>query len=62
MLTELYVDALLADEVIADEVWDLWGAGAITDDIAAWAWSLIRRAEIVMLRAQFGIESHLSRN
>ena len=43
MLTELYIEALLADEALADEVWALWDAGVITDDMAAWAWWLMAR-------------------
>jgi hypothetical protein len=38
MLTELYIEALLADEALADEVWELWDAGVITDGLAAVAW------------------------
>jgi hypothetical protein len=41
MLAELYVDALIADEKAADEVWQLWDAGVITDEMAAWAWWLL---------------------
>jgi hypothetical protein len=37
-LTRLYVEALLADKYLADQVWELWNAGVITDDLAAWAW------------------------
>ena len=39
MLTELYIEALLADENLADQVWELWNAGDITDEITASAWS-----------------------
>jgi hypothetical protein len=39
MLIELYIEALLADKALADEVWHLWDAGEITDDMAAWAWA-----------------------
>jgi len=28
MLTELYIDALLVDKDLADEVWELWDAGS----------------------------------
>ena len=35
MLTELYIEALLADENLADQVWEAWNAGAITDELAA---------------------------
>ena len=38
MLVEIYIEALLADEVLADHVWELWNAGVITDEMAAWAW------------------------
>ena len=38
MFTELYVEALLVDEYLADLVWELWNAGIITDEVAAMAW------------------------
>jgi hypothetical protein len=38
MLARLYVQALLADEYVADQVWELWNTGVITDEVAAWAW------------------------
>ena len=41
MLARLYVEALLVDEKQADQVWELWNAGVITDDLAAMAWMLI---------------------
>ncbi len=37
VLTEIYIEALLVDEVLADQVWD---AGEI-DDLSAWAAWLI---------------------
>ena len=37
MLTEIYIEALLVDEELADEVWELWNAGLITDDVASMA-------------------------
>ncbi len=37
MLTEIYIEALLADEELADQVWELWDAGVITNEVAAWA-------------------------
>jgi hypothetical protein len=40
MFTELYIKALLADEVLADQVWKLWNARVITDDLAAEACEL----------------------
>ena len=38
MLVNLYVDALLADEALADQVWEQWNAGLITDEMVALAW------------------------
>jgi len=35
MLTEVYIEALLVDEVLADEVWEAWDAGVIDDHLAA---------------------------
>ncbi len=34
MLTEIYISALLVDEELADQVWELWNAGEIDDQIA----------------------------
>jgi len=46
MLAEIYIEALLVDEGLADQVWELWNAGIIPDEIAVWAWWLVatRRA------------------
>ena len=35
MLTKIYIEALLVDEDLADQVWEAWDAGVITDDLAA---------------------------
>jgi len=41
MLTEIYIEALLVDEDLADQVWGAWDAGEI-DDLTAWfAWLLV---------------------
>jgi len=32
---ELYKEALLVDEQLADQVWELWDVGIIPDDLAA---------------------------
>jgi len=38
MLTEIYIEALLVDEELADQVWEAWDKGII-DDLVAWlAW------------------------
>lgn len=41
MLTGLFVEALLANEKLADQVWELWNAGVITDELAAVAWCIL---------------------
>ncbi len=38
MLTESYIEALLIDEELADQVWEAWDAGEIDDSTAARAW------------------------
>ena len=41
MLTEIYIEALLVDEELADQVWEEWDAGEI-DDLEAWlAWAAL---------------------
>ena len=46
MLTEIYIEALLVDEELADQVWEAWNAGAISDELADLAWWCIFIAEI----------------
>ena len=41
MLTETYIEAILTDSKLADEIWELWNAEVITDDLAAWAWCIL---------------------
>ncbi len=41
MLTEIYIEALLVDEELADQVWESWDAGKIDDPTACRAWSWI---------------------
>ncbi len=41
MLTEAYIEALLVDEELADQVWEAWDTGKIDDQIACIAWMLI---------------------
>ena len=41
MLSEIYIEALIVDEDLADQVWGTWDKGEI-DDQAAWlAWMMI---------------------
>ncbi len=41
MLPELYIEALLVDEELADLVWEAWNRGSIPDEPAALAWLLL---------------------
>ena len=41
MLTESYIEALLVDEELADQVWEVWDAGEIDNRTASIAWMLI---------------------
>ena len=41
MLTEIYVEALLVNEELADQVWEVWDAGLIPEELAESAWLLI---------------------
>ncbi len=40
MLTEAYIEALLVDEELADQVWGLWDVGLIPDELAELGWWL----------------------
>ena len=41
MLIRFYIEALLTDELAADQVWELWNAGWIDDTTAAIAWLML---------------------
>ncbi len=41
MLTKAYVEALLVDEKLADQVWELWDVGLIDDELVTITWLLI---------------------
>ena len=41
MLTEIYIEALLVDENLADQVWEAWDSGEADDKTACIAWMLI---------------------
>ncbi len=38
MLTEIYIEALLGDEELADQVWAAWDGGEIDEPTAVLAW------------------------
>ncbi len=41
MLTEAYIEALLVDEELADQVWEAWDADETDDGAACIAWMVI---------------------
>ena len=41
MLTHLYIQALLVDEELADQVWEAWDKGEIDYTVVFLAWMLI---------------------
>ena len=58
MLTEAYIEALLVDEELADEVWEVWDAGKADDETACIAWMLLASAiaaEIILLWSGFPV-------
>ena len=41
MLTEIYIEALLVDEEMTDQVWEAWDAQTLNDEAAGIAWMLV---------------------
>ncbi len=41
MLTEIYIEALLVDEELADQVWEAWDKGEIDDQLAWLGWWIV---------------------
>ena len=41
MLTATYIEALLVNKDLADQVWEAWDKGEIDDQVAWLAWKLI---------------------
>ena len=54
MLTEIYIEALLVGEDLADQVGEAWNAGEIDDSAAAWAWWLIRERPLYPQKRTLG--------
>ncbi len=44
MLTEIYIEALLVDEELADQVWELWDKGEIDDLDAYLGWLMVAKS------------------
>ncbi len=41
MLAEIYIEALLIDEELADQVWEAWDKGEIDDAVVFITWMMI---------------------
>ena len=54
MLTELFIEALLANEKLADMVWELWDQNMIDNELAAIAWLLLRPQDSGVVRIKSG--------
>ena len=46
MLTEIYIEALLVDEELADQVWELWADNDIDGQLAALPWVLLSNRNV----------------
>ena len=50
MLIRLYIEALLVDEELADQVWEAWYRGEIDNPTALFAWwSIVGSLDNLML-------------
>ena len=47
MLTEIYLEAPVVDEELADEVWEAWDVGEMDDLAALISWKLLALTKIV---------------
>ncbi len=41
MFVQIYIEALLVDEELADLVWEAWDGGVFDNELAALAWLLL---------------------
>ena len=48
MFARLYIEALLVDKDLADQVWEAWDKGEIDDQVAAICWALIVEFEVAV--------------
>ena len=51
MLTRLYIEALLVNKELADQIWEAWDKGEIDDQVAWWMITLnVKQFEKFVLR------------
>ncbi len=58
MLTEIYIEALLVDEELADQVWEMWDAGEVSDLTACLAWMLIASVVLRVIQPFSFLDGH----
>jgi len=58
MLTDIYVEALLADEKLADQVWEAWDGGFLSDQVALSYWILFASGGVAMRAYHFTSTGH----
>ncbi len=58
MLTEIYIEALLVDEELADQVWEAWDAGEVSDLTACLAWMLIASVVLRVIQPFSFLDCH----
>ena len=46
-MAEIYIEALLVDEELADQVWEAWNIGDFDDETACIAWMLIIKQAVL---------------
>ena len=54
-LAEIYIEALLVDEELADQVWEVWDAGKIDNLTAYLVWGQIVNRKAKGIRTKEGI-------
>jgi len=54
MLTEIYIEAVLVDKELADQVSEAWDKGEIDDLIACLVWWLIAKRPLHPRKQTFG--------
>ncbi len=58
MLTRFYVEALLVEEELADQVWEFWDAGEADDETACLTWMLIASVVLRVIQPFSFLDCH----
>ena len=55
MLTDIYIEALLVNKELTDQVWEAWEKGEISDPVAAWArWAVSNYSKLIYTQFEKG--------